>query len=341
MTEKLISAQDLASVEQSAAVLSIVLPVCNEQDTLPELARRLNAVCDQIAMRAEVIFVDDGSRDQSLSVIRGLCANHERFCYIGLSRNFGHQAAISAGLDAATGDAVVVMDSDLQHPPELIPDLIAKWQEGYEIVYAVRSDRAGERWVKRKFSVLFYRLLQRLTRTDMAANAGDFRLIDRSALQAFRQLPERNRYLRGMFHWIGFRQTGVPYGYYERFGGVPKYTFRRMLHLAADGITSFTNAPLHLSLHLGFFMAALSFLVGVFAIISKIAGLHLLPGWVSIMVGLSFIGGVQLLVMGVVGLYMGRMYDEVKRRPVYIVKDCHGVDVHSTTGVELATSATR
>jgi polyisoprenyl-phosphate glycosyltransferase len=303
---------------------SFVLPVFDEAGNLVELHRRLTEVTAGLDGEWEIIFVDDGSRDASLEIIRRLCAVDPRCRYLHFSRNFGHQAAITAGLDVAEGDAVIVMDSDLQHPPELVPEMIDRWREGYDIVFAIRQDRSGESWFKKKASVAFYKLLRRLSGNDMAPNAGDFRLIDRSALKAFRRLRESNRYLRGMFHWIGFRQIGVPYGYFERYAGVRKYTFRRMVRLALDGLTSFTNAPLHLALYVGFAMAGLAFLTAIFAVVSKLIGLDLVPGWVSIMAGMSFIGGIQLSVLGVIGLYIGRMYDEVKRRPLYVVGESGG-----------------
>jgi dolichol-phosphate mannosyltransferase len=301
--------------------LSFVLPVFNEVDSLDELVRRIGAVVDGMQETAELILVDDGSSDGSYELMRALAGRNRRIRPVKLSRNFGHQAAITAGLDLADGDAVIVMDSDLQHPPELVPDLVARWREGYDVVYAVRGDRSGESWFKRRASVLFYRALRRMTRTEVAQNAGDFRLIDRRALLAFRGLRENNRYLRGMFGWLGFRQVGVPYGFHDRHAGVPKYTLGRMFRFGVDGITSFSNAPLHFALHLGFVFSGLSFLLGVFAVVAKLAGLSTVPGWVSIMLSSTFLGGVQLLVLGVIGLYIGRVYDEVKRRPIYVISE--------------------
>jgi glycosyltransferase involved in cell wall biosynthesis len=302
-------------------VFSFVLPVFNEQPTLAELLRRLGPVADELGEPTELIFVDDGSTDGSYETLCELARSEPRIHAVRLSRNFGHQAAITAGLDLAEGDAIVVMDSDLQHPPELVPELVARWREGFDVVYAIRSDRSGESWLKRRASVTFYRLLRRVTRTDVVQNAGDFRLIDRRALLAFRRLRENNRYLRGMFSWLGFRQTGVPYGYHERHAGVPKYTFRRMVHFGVDGVTSFSNAPLHLALHLGFAFSIASFLFGTYAIVAKLAGFYTVPGWAGTVVASTFLGGVQLLVLGVIGLYIGRMYDEVKRRPIYVISE--------------------
>jgi dolichol-phosphate mannosyltransferase len=302
-------------------VFSFVLPVFNEQPTLAELLRRLGPVADGLGEPSEFVFVDDGSTDGSYETLCELAGADPRIHAVRLSRNFGHQAAITAGLDLAEGDAVVVMDSDLQHPPELVPELVARWREGFDVVYAIRSDRTGESWLKRRASVAFYRLLRRVTRTEIVQNAGDFRLIDRRALLAFRRLRESSRYLRGMFSWLGFRQTGVPYGFHERHAGVPKYTFTRMVRFGVDGVTSFSNAPLHLALLLGFAFSIVSFLFGAYAIAAKLAGFYTVPGWAGMVVASTFLGGVQLLVLGVIGLYIGRMYDEVKRRPIYVISD--------------------
>jgi polyisoprenyl-phosphate glycosyltransferase len=326
---------------RSRATFSFVLPVFNEEQSLPELLRRISLVIGQLEEPTEIILVDDGSTDGSYEIIRALAREDPRVRPVRLSRNFGHQAAISAGLDLADGDAVIVMDADLQHPPELIPDLVARWREGYDVVYAVRDDRSGEGWLKRRASVAFYRVLRRLTDTQVTPNAGDFRLIDRAALLAFRRLRETNRYLRGMFSWLGFRQTGVPYGFHDRHAGVPKYTFTRMVRFAVDGVTSFSNAPLHVALHLGFFMSGLSFLMGMLAVLAKLAGVSTVSGWVSMMLASTFLGGVQLLVLGVIGLYIGRMYDEIKRRPIYVISELDDPASATPVDPELVPLATR
>lgn len=306
---------------------SFVLPVHNEAENLDELQRRLGGVIDEIGEPCEVILVDDGSFDESLRVMREIRGRDERFKLLALSRNFGHQAAITAGLDLARGEAVVVMDSDLQHPPEVVPQMISLWRDGFEVVNAARVDRSGESAFKRLSAQGFYWLLGRVSQTEMSPNVGDFRLIDRKALNAFRSMRESSRYLRGMFSWIGFNQTSVPYEYHDRHAGKSKYTLRRMLGLGVSGIVSFSHVPLEIALHIGFFVATLSFLAGVGDVIAKLTVADTVPGWLSIAIMVSFLGGMQLLILGVIGTYMGRVYDEVKNRPLYVVSHIEGIDV--------------
>jgi dolichol-phosphate mannosyltransferase len=314
-------------VSEAVPRLSIVTPVHNEQESLEELFRRLQEVLDELGDSAEVIVVDDGSRDSSYSLAAAMNTADPRFKAVQLSRNFGHQVAITAGLDLALGDAVIVMDSDLQHPPELIPELVARWREGFDIVYAIREDRGRESWGKRTSARLYYRLLRRLVEVDMPPNAGDFRLVDRRALNAFRSLRESNRYVRGMFSWIGYRQTGIPYQGVDRVGGTTKYTFSRMVKLAADGILSFSTAPLRLVLHVGLFVSLCALGIFVYAVIAKIAGSASLPGWASLLGVTAFLGGIQLLTLGMLGLYVGRIYEEVKQRPLYLVREMRGIEL--------------
>jgi glycosyltransferase involved in cell wall biosynthesis len=304
---------------------SFVIPVFNEQESLLELHSRLAALFDRLDGDAEVLFVDDCSFDGSHDLLVEIQRRDPRFKVIRLARNFGHQIAISAGLDFALGDAVIVMDADLQDPPEVVPDLIARWREGYEVVYAVREQREGEAWLKRTAASWFYRVLRRLASVQMPVDAGDFRLVDRKALDAFRSMRERSRYVRGMFTWVGFRQTGVLYKRPERFAGEPKYSFRKSLRLAVDGIVSFSNAPLRLALVWGFIFSFVSFVVGIAAIVAKVAGAFVVPGWASIVVVVAFLGGIQLMLMGMLGLYIGHIYEEVKLRPLYVVRDAHGL----------------
>lgn len=305
---------------------SIVLPVFNEAETLPALQERIAALLEQLDAPGEVIFVDDGSRDHSFAVMSAICAADPRFKCLRLSRNFGHQIAITAGLDAASGDAVVIMDADLQDPPEIVLQLAERWRQGYEVVYAVRSERHGETQFKQMTAAMFYRLFRRLTDLDVPIDAGDFRLVDRRAVEAFRAMRENNRYVRGMFSWIGFSQTGVAYQRSERFAGQTKYPLRRMLRFAADAVVSFSDAPLRLTLNLGFLVAIISFLFGVAAIAAHIAGLYSVPGLASIAVVIAFVGGVQLAVLGVIGTYIARIHDEVKGRPLYLVREVRGLD---------------
>lgn len=305
---------------------SVVIPVHDEAEILPQLYERLRRVLDGLEGDWELILVDDGSRDGSYALMVELHGRDPRVRVLRFSRNFGHQVALTAGLDRALGDAVITMDGDLQHPPETIPELVARWREGNEIVYGVMSARAGETWFKRTTSTGFYRLLRRLTDVEMPAAAGDFRLVDRKALDAFRALRESNRYVRGMFSWIGFRQAGVPYICAERPGGHSKYTPRRMLKLASDAIVGFSTLPLRLALNLGFLVSALSIVFGLSALGTKLAGGFAVPGWASIMILVGFVGGIQLIVIGVIGEYIGRIYDEVKQRPLYLVSASHGFD---------------
>jgi glycosyltransferase involved in cell wall biosynthesis len=310
--------------EAISPTFSFVLPVHNEDECLEHLYLRLSAVMDQLPESCEAIMVDDGSTDNSFEVMRAIRLRDQRFKLVQLSRNFGHQAAITAGLDLALGKAIVVMDADLQHPPELVPAMVARWREGFEVVNAVCENRGGTHF-KRLSAWAFYRLLRRLAQVDMSPNVGDFRLIDRSVLDVFKTMRENTRYLRGMFSWVGFRQTTVPYEYHYRFKGKPKYNLPRMMRLGVDGIASFSHVPLQIALHVGFFVAALSFLAGVSDITAKIAGGSTVPGWLSLAITVSFLGGMQLVILGIMGTYMGRMYDEVKNRPLYVVRELAGI----------------
>ena len=302
-------------------VYSFVVPVYNEEETLEELYGRLSAVAQQLDGPAELVFVDDASRDDSPRILHELQARDPRVRTVRLARNFGHQVAISAGVDRARGDAIVIMDADLQDPPEVVPKLVDRWRQGYDVVYGVRERRQGDTWFKRVTASLFYRVLHAFAETDVPVDAGDFRLVDRKVADAFRALPERHRYVRGLFAWLGFRQIGVPFARDERFAGEPKYSYRASLRLAIDGIVSFSTAPLRFALVFGFVVAIATFVVGIFALVTRIAGFYSLPGWASILVVVSFVGGVQLVLTSAVGLYVGRVYDEVKARPLYVVED--------------------
>ena len=304
---------------------SVVVPVHDEEESIRELHARLAPVLDGLDGGWELILVDDGSRDGSFEAMLELHRADPRVKIVRLSRNFGHQAAITAGIDLAAGEAVVVMDGDLQHPPELIPELAERWRQGFDVVYGVMTERARESRFKRWTASVFYRLLGRLADIE-APPAGDFRLIDRSAVDAFTSLRERNRYVRGMFSWIGFRQTGVPYAAHERFAGETKYTLPRMLRLATHGILSFSNVPLRLVLALGFLVSGLAIAEAIYALIGKLGGFYVVPGWASIVFAVSLLGGIQLIVLGVIGEYIGLIYDEVKRRPLYLVRELHGFE---------------
>jgi dolichol-phosphate mannosyltransferase len=304
----------------------VVIPICNEEEALPILARRLKTVLSDLPGSAEIILVDDGSSDKSHDRMLELAVADRRFKVLRLTRNFGHQFAITAGTDLAAGDAVIVMDADLQHPPELIPELVARWQEGFEVVYGVMERREGESWLKDRTASLFYGLLRRMAPVDMPAAAGDFRLIDRKALDVFREMRENTRYVRGMFAWIGFRQIGVPYTSPPRVAGHTKYTLGKMLKLGSDAVLSFSEAPLVAALRVGLVVAVASILFGIATIVSKFAGVFTVPGYVSIVAIVSFASGIQLLVLGAIGAYVARVFEEVKRRPLYVVRDTYNLE---------------
>jgi dolichol-phosphate mannosyltransferase len=305
---------------------SLVIPVFNEAETLPVLMERVTKMLKGLTESYELIFVDDGSCDNSVAVLEAYAAKDPRVKVLQFARNFGHQVAITAGLDYASGDATVVMDSDLQDPPEVIPKLWAKWKEGYDVVFAVRERREGETWFKLATASAFYRLLRRMTEVDIPADAGDFRLLSRGAREAFCQMREKHRFVRGMTGWIGFRQTGVPYKRESRHAGETKYPFRKMFRLAVDAITGFSLKPLKFATYLGLIVSGLSFLYMLFAIYQKLSGQHLEKGWASLIVSIYFLGGVQLLTIGIVGEYVGRIYEESKHRPLYLVRRAVGFD---------------
>jgi glycosyltransferase involved in cell wall biosynthesis len=310
-------------------MLSVVAPVYNERETLAELHRRVTAAVEPLGSY-EILLVDDGSRDGSWDVLLELAAGDSRLRLVRLSRNFGHQAALSAGLDAARGDAVVLMDADLQDPPEVIPQLVAKWREGYDVVYAVRGDREGEPRLRLASISLFYRILRLITPTDIPENAGDFRLLSRRAADAISAMPERARFLRGMTSWIGYRQTGVPYTRDARYAGESKYPLPKLLRLALDGITSFSTAPIKLVTALGF--ALVLFCAGVLAwtVYVRFFTAHHPQGWTSVIAVVLLLGGVQLLSLGVIGQYVARIFDETKQRPLYLIDEVVDAGVRET-----------
>jgi polyisoprenyl-phosphate glycosyltransferase len=303
---------------------SLVVPIFNEEETLSELARRLTPLLDALDGPAEVVLVDDGSSDSSYDLMVSARETDPRFKVLRLSRNFGHQIAITAGMDVAAGNAVIVMDADLQDPPEVVLEMAARWREGFDVIYGVREGRPGDTRFKKATASAFYRFLRRVSNIDVPLDVGDFRLVDRRALEAFKSMRETNRYVRGMFSWIGFRQVGVTFQRDERFAGDTKYPLTKMLKFATDGVVSFSAAPLRLALNLGFAVSALSFALGVLAVILKLAGFYSIPGLASIAVFVAFLGGIQLLVLGLMGEYIARIHDEVKDRPLYLVRDTHG-----------------
>jgi polyisoprenyl-phosphate glycosyltransferase len=310
---------------ESRVRYSFVVPAWNEEEVLLELHARLAPVVDGLDGDSEIIFVDDGSTDRTFEILLSLRERDPRCRIVRLSRNFGHQAAITAGLDVAAGDAAIILDADLQDPPELVPRLIARWQEGYEVVFGVRVSREGESFLHRLVTRAFYRFLRRTADIDLPMDAGDFRLIDRRALDAFRGMRERRRYVRGMVSWVGFRQVGVPYERPARHAGVGKYSVVRYSRLAFDGLSSFSDAPLRLALAAGFVVAIASLVAGIAAIALKLAGVEDVPGWASLVVVLSFLGGIQLVVLAAVGVYVAGIFDEVKQRPLYVVSESRGI----------------
>ena len=306
--------------------LSVVVPLKDEDANVDHLCAKLAEVIEGLTSRWEVILVDDGSTDETYTRAVALHRSDSRFKVVRLSRNFGHQVALSAGLDLASGDAVVTLDGDLQHPPETIPELVSRWQAGAQVVYGVMAERQGESRFKATTARVFYRTLTRLTDIDVPPAAGDFRLVDRAALDAFRAMHESNRYLRGMFSWIGFDQVGVDYVSPPRVVGRSKYSTMKMVRLAIDAVVGFSDRPLRLALNLGFVVAFASLLFGLSALISRIAGVLTVPGWTSIMVLVGAVGGIQLVVIGIIGEYVSRIYDEVKHRPLYLVRASHGFE---------------
>jgi polyisoprenyl-phosphate glycosyltransferase len=302
--------------------LSIVVPLYNEELVIDEMHRQLVAVLDRTGMAYEIIMVNDGSADRTVELARAICARDSRAKLISFSRNFGHQFAITAGMDKSAGDAVVVIDADLQDPPEVILQMIEKWRAGYQVVYGVREKRQGESWFKLVTAAAFYRILKRLTSVSIPVDTGDFRLIDRRALAEFSRMRERARFVRGMVSWVGFKQGEVRYVRHQRLAGETKYPFSKMLKFAVDGILSFSQAPLKLASALGLASSAVAFVFIVYGIVVKIfAPERVIAGWSSVFTAVLFVGGIQLISLGVLGEYIGRIYEEIKNRPLYIVDE--------------------
>jgi len=301
---------------------SIIAPVFNEEDGLAEFYRRTSAVMDALDGPSELVLVFDGSRDRSPEIGRELRARDPRVRLIEFSRNFGHQIAITAGLDYAEGDAVVIIDADLQDPPEVIHDLIAKWKEGYEVVYAQRAKREGETIFKLLTAAVFYRLIQRLASIDIPTDTGDFRLLDRKAVLAMRRLREHHRFMRGLSVWVGFKQTGIRYVRNERYAGETQWPLRRMLKFATDAITGFSYVPLQLATTVGFLVSGLALIaIPIVVLLRAINQNDFFGGQATTLIAVLFLGGVQLIFLGILGEYLGRIYDEVKNRPLYLTKD--------------------
>ena len=300
--------------------ISIVAPVWNEADSLPEFITRISVVMEQSSESWELIIVDDGSSDASAEIALKQAEQDTRIHPVLFARNFGHQIAVTAGLDYSRGDAVVIIDADLQDPPEVIPELIAKWKEGYEVIYAVRKDRQGESFFKRITAKFFYRLINRITAIDIPLDTGDFRLMDRRVVDVLNQMREHHRFLRGMSAWVGFRQIGVPYERAARYAGQTHYTFGKMLRLASTAITGFSFFPLQVATYLGFASAGFAIIAIPAVIALRLAGSQAFFGQASTLIAVLFFGGVQLISLGILGEYIGRLYDEARGRPLYIVR---------------------
>jgi glycosyltransferase involved in cell wall biosynthesis len=303
---------------------SFVIPAYDERGNLPDLFRRVGAAMDQLDAPAEAVLVDDGSTDGTYELARDLRRSDPRFRVIRLSRNFGHQVAVTAGLDHSRGRAVIIMDGDLQDPPELATRLAERWRSGYDVVYAVREARPDDTWFKRVSAAIFYGILGRLSECEIPANVGDFRLVDRRVVDVIAKMPEQSRFLRGLFAWAGFRQTSVPFVRQQRPAGDTKYPLPKMLKFAVDAVVSFSNRPLRLALMLGFLASFVAFVGAILAVVAKLSGAFVVPGWASLAVITFFLGGMQLLTIGVMGEYIGRIYEEVKRRPLYVASESEG-----------------
>lgn len=304
---------------------SVVIPVFNEEAGLEELYCQLTPVLDELDGPSEVILIDDGSHDRSFAILKSFADRDPRFFAVRLSRNFGHQMALTAGCDYARGEATITMDSDLQDPPRVILEMAQKWREGYELIFAVRKSRTMDTPFKKYSALFFYYILKRLAAISAPVNSADFRLVDRKVLKAFQELREKNRYIRGMFSWLGFRQTEVYFDREARYSGETKYPIWKMAKLAFDALVSFSNAPLRICMGFGLIMAGVSFLIGIATIIGKLWHLGAFVwGWASLFVLISFIGGLHLFMLGVLGEYLARVYDEVRNRPLYLVSELSG-----------------
>ena len=314
------------------SLLSVVIPCFNEEEVIGETIDRLLYFCNKTEnINIELIFVDDGSKDNTLVLLKKISETDNRVKIISLARNFGHQVAVTAGIDSTNGDAVVLIDADLQDPPEVIGDMIHKWREGYDVVYGTRTDRAGESAFKRATAKSFYRLLNKLSDVPIPLDTGDFRLMSRKVVDVLKNMPEKDRFIRGMVGWVGFKQTGVLYKREKRFAGESKYPFRKMLRFAIDGILSFSSKPLKISVWIGLLCAFLA-LTGIISVIYlRVFTNTWVEGWTALMIAILFMGGIQLVSIGILGEYIGRIYNESKRRPLYTVEKYIGFNNKSTT----------
>ena len=301
--------------------LSIVIPIYNEEENIDSLINRLRTVVAQMQISCEYIFVNDGSKDHSFQLIKNLALADPAIKYIDFSRNFGHQIAVSAGLDLAAGDRVAIIDADLQDPPELIIDMFAKMDQGYEVVYAKRNNRNGESWLKKFTAKVFYRILKSITSVKIPVVTGDFRIIDRKVVNVLNQMPEHNKFLRGQISWIGFKQTYVEYDRKVRQAGSTGYTYKKMIRLALDGITSFSNFPLKVASICGFVVSGIAFMVMIYALYSRYITKDYVEGWTSTIISVLFLGGIQLISIGIIGEYISRLSENARNRPLYVINE--------------------
>ena len=321
-------------------LISIVVPCFNEEEVLRSTNRRLIGVLEQLSLRFEILYVDDGSTDGTAEILHELQTLDERIRVIRFSRNFGHQMAITAGLEHAAGDAVAIIDADLQDPPEVLADFVAKWMEGFQVVYGVRTERDGETAFKLWTAKIFYRTMGNLSDTEIPLDTGDFRLLDRRVVDALLAMPERDRFVRGMVSWLGFSQAAVPYHRAARAAGVTKFSFFKMVKFATDGIVSFSILPLRLATWVGFAASGIALLGVLITVVERLMGVEgLVKGWASVLVAILFIGGVQLICMGIIGEYVGRIYGESKRRPLYVVRERLGFEASPQARAELVRAA--
>lgn len=310
---------------RTPSLLSVIIPCYNEEEVIGETIKRLRSFCASLAdLDVELIFVDDGSRDRTRTLLKGLAAEDARIKLICFARNFGHQIAVTAGIDAARGDAVVLIDADLQDPPEVILQMVEKWREGYDVVYGTRTERPGESRFKLATARGFYRLLNRLSEVPIPLDTGDFRLMSRDVVTTLKAMPERDRFVRGMVSWVGFNQIALPYRRAERFAGESKYPLRKMIRFATDGILSFSSKPLQISVAMGMTSATMAILGIVYALAMRLFTDIWVEGWTALMIAVLFLGGVQLISVGILGEYIGRIYNEIKGRPLYVVKEYVG-----------------
>ena len=306
------------------SVYSVIIPVYNEEEVISESYKQLKKVMDKTNEKYELVFINDGCKDKSPEILADLCKRDDNVVLINFSRNFGHQNAITAGMDYAEGDAILIIDADLQDPPEVMLEMIEKWKSGYQVIYGKRKERRGETFFKLFTAKVYYRILKSLTSVDIPVDTGDFRLIDRKVCDTMKKLPEKNRYVRGLVSWVGYRQTSVEYVREERFAGETKYPLKKMLKLALDGITSFSHKPLRVSTVIGFAFSILSFVYLLFVLLQKFFTDKTIQGWASTIAVLLFTQGVVLMMLGLIGEYIGRIYEEEKGRPNYIVDEVLG-----------------